>query len=271
MDDWLVILDPSEWRDALTEGQKSVATHRGKSIAEILGSAKKITKRKATLNTSKYFETLKRKYRTELTDILERVVKGKLSEKNALARLRVIFNENFKNAYALGLKAQGVGSRKKTGRVVSLFTENDLHFIKTAVGEELRYMKKFIRAINEDNLFMSLERRAELYVNGLNGLFGAGRVAALPNDAAIWWSGPVDKNKCESCTYLMRNGPYLPHTLPATPKDGSTLCLSNCRDKLIVRAAEKSEVKQINEGKTRDEHIAALRRIRANRKRRRKK
>ena len=268
MCDWLVFLTEREFREALTEGQKSVATHRGKGVADILGSSKKITSRKYTLNETKQLGILKRVYARELEDVLEAVERGDLSEKAALSRLREVFNDNFRKAYALGLKAQGVGARRKTGSVVSLFTENDDHFIRTAVGEELRFMKRFVTAIREDALSMAFERRVNMYVKGLDGLFGAGRVAALPKDVLMWWSGPVDGNKCESCFYLKDNSPYMPHTLPTTPRAGDTLCLSNCRDKLVVRVAESAEIRQVNEGKTREEHMASLNEIRANRRRR---
>lgn len=267
MSDRLIFLTESEFREALTEGQKSIATHRGKGIADILGSSKVITKRKYKLKETKQLKILKRKYQFALEDVLEDVENGDLNEKAALSRLRDVFNETFRQAYALGLKAQGVGSRRKTGRIVSLFTENDNHFIRTAVGEELRYMSKFVKAIYKDSTSMTIENRMRLYVNGLDGLFGAGRVAALPANSVIWWAGPVDKNKCESCFYMRDNSPYMPHTLPTTPRAGDTLCLGNCRDKLVVRLAESAEIRRVEEGKTRAEHISSLNKIRANRRR----
>lgn len=268
-DDWLIILDEHEWRTALAEGQKSIASHRdAANIVSALGSSKKIPRRKVEMRVGKRMDVLKDAYRDELGDLLRRVEGGKVTEKSAALTLRRVFNEYFRKAYALGLQAQGVGARRKLKYLVSEFTDDDLHHIRTAVSEELRYMRKFLSAIAEDRLFMSFDNRLELYVQGLDGVFGGARIAALPAKTVLWWAGPRDKNKCESCTYLLNNSPYLPTTLPTTPRAGDTLCLSRCRDKIVARKAVTEEVRRISAGKTLNEHVHALERIREDRKRR---
>ncbi len=268
-EDWLVVLSDGEWREALSEGQKSISTHPNpNATVEAIGSSKKITRRKTALRETKALHRLQASYRAKLQSTLEMVEGGRTSENQALRLMRKLFTEHFELAYALGLKAQGVGSRREPTSIVKQFSDADRKHIKTAVSEEVRYMKGFIKAILNETSGMTIERRLDMYVRGLAGVFGGARVAALPQDALMWWTGPMDSAKCESCEYLMKSGPYTKHTLPATPRDGTTLCLTNCRDKVVVRKAMTEEIDRVV--KSRRSHVRALNRIREDRKKRRK-
>jgi hypothetical protein len=172
----------------------------------------------------------------------------------------------WRDVYLAGIRAggfpgQGAGKGKM---LVQLSSEmGDEHWLKTAMQHEMRFLNKFLNAIVEDDFVMPLDRRARMYVNALTSFYESARMISLPDTVLIHWSGPDDKVTCPSCRYLFENSPYTKFNLPTTPRAGMTLCLTNCRDKLVVRRVGADQVQAVlTESKyTRGGHVSNLRKI----------
>jgi hypothetical protein len=66
---------------------------------------------------------------------------------------------------------------------------------------------------------------------------------------------------------LFRNNLYTKKTLPTVPRSGATVCLTNCRDRLLVRRVDsKTALETTYGGKTREQHVGALARIKQGKK-----
>ena len=159
-----------------------------------------------------------------------------------------------------GIPGQGAGKGKL---LVSLTTGVDDVWLKTAMAHEMRFLNGFLDAIVEDNFTMPLDRRAQMYVTALDSFYESARLIALPDATIIHWVGPGDKRTCPSCRYLFEHSPYTKGNIPCTPRNGLTLCITACRDHLLVRRVEPGQAQKVLEEAeyTRGGHIANLRKI----------
>jgi hypothetical protein len=110
---------------------------------------------------------------------------------------------------------------------------------------------------------MPLERRVQMYVDSLSGFYDSARVIGMPENTVVHWVGNLDANTCASCKFLIENSPYTKYTLPCAPRSGMSLCLTNCRCRVLLRRVDYNEMMQVEEGQgyTRDGFIAKLRKI----------
>lgn len=115
------------------------------------------------------------------------------------------------------------------------------NWFRGAVREELGYWHRFLEQINEGEVpEHQVWRRLDNYVRAMRGFFEATRVQALPDNVLVYWIGPKkdDPTICEGCVLMMEWSPFPKSQLPASPRDGSTPCLTNCRHKVVVRVAK---------------------------------
>jgi len=138
----------------------------------------------------------------------------------------------------------------------------DDKWLRSAMTHEMRFLNGFLRQIVEKTHKMPLDRRVEMYANALSSFYESARVSALPWEVVIHWAGPNNKITCPGCKYLFEHSPYSKADLPTTPRAGSTPCLTNCRDRLLIRRVEPQEASAVAEaGLTGEQHIRNLRKI----------
>lgn len=174
--------------------------------------------------------------------------------------------EAWRDAFLSGIRAAGVpGTETGHGKLVvpDVLPAADEVWLKSAMQHEMGFLNDFLDDIVNENLRMPVLRRLQMYVDALGSFYESARVIGLPQEVLLWWAGPHDKNSCAGCKFLWENGPYTKLTLPTTPRAGLTPCLTNCRDRILVRRAPLEEVAKAGKSAkyTRAGFIAALRRI----------
>jgi len=164
-------------------------------------------------------------------------------------------------AFTAGVRASGK-------KVTTQLSAKDSAYLKSAISHEMRYFNKFMNDITAGKGRMGYRRRLDMYSDALEAIFQAGRVIGMPDNIKIYWVGPNDGNTCESCRYLIKNSPYTKYTLPTQPRSGATICLTRCRDRLLLSVVPYAEWLKMSGDplKERERHIRALQRIRTKRK-----
>lgn len=254
--EWIYLNDHA-WKTLQESSGKSLANHLDpKALIDSLGVKADAFSRSQTLRYTSEYLSLKEKYRRSLSSALS----------TTRSDVRSVMNYYFPAAYAYGIRSQGI--MDSVSSITRNFTNEDKRFISVAVEEDLDYAVGFMKDLNGGYGKMPYHKRFQMYVEALDALYNAGAVAAMPKDVLIYWTGPFDNNKCASCSYLVQASPFIPETLPCQPKDGTTLCGSNCRDRLIVRPAQAHEVEVLRQSAPAilQQHNDALSNIRYNRK-----
>jgi len=219
-------------------------------------------KKGATVGRRKMKEATKKARKSLLTSIARfesGVIKGSELKKQMVKTMKVAWRDSF----LAGVRASGtpgVGKGKK-GAVVSL-TPADEKWLKSAMKHEMQFLNKFWSAIVEGTWKMPLIRRANMYVDALENFYESGKVIGLGQNTKITWAGPHDKKTCPSCQYMFEHNPYTKFSLPTTPRSGLTICLTNCRDKIVARRVDPAVYEKLLEtGLWRSTHIKNLRKI----------
>lgn len=251
----------------ITEKEKSISTHRDpKSLVQRLGgSTKEPPSGALKMGFSEDYREIRKRYAKSLHEQLYAHHLRRQPKKATLEKLGRVFAKHFSAAYAEGLRSQGVAEDRSIRDIVKEFGTDDKRHIRTMVSEELKYVGRFLSDMDNQNLKVPYEQRFLLYVQGLDGVYTGGRIAAIPEDVLLYWVGPKDKRKCLSCTYLTGASPFLPDTLPTTPRAGDTLCLGNCRDRIVAYQASPAEVRNAKRGYSKRVHRRNLSRIKRDR------
>lgn len=170
----------------------------------------------------------------------------------------------WKEVFEAGVRSTGVrGTNSKTGPVVRLKPEDE-KWLRSAMQHEMRFLNGFISAVEEGSYKMPLPRRVRMYVRTLESFYDSARVIGLPATVVIHWRGKNDDRTCVGCRYMFENSPYTKKTLPTVPRAGMTPCLSNCRDKLLIRQTDpETVIKLTNESRTKGTHIKNLRKLKS--------
>ena len=153
--------------------------------------------------------------------------------------LKKEFAGAYHGAYVLGQRSSGY-----TGDL----TDEDLAFLRSFRRSENQYLRKFMQAIAAEKLKLDKYRRLKMYVDTVETVFDHARTEAAPPWVEIYWVVTRGANNCKDCLDLAMNSPYDKKTLPCSPRDGSTACLSRCRCRLMIRF-EKPEGGAIHEEK----------------------
>lgn len=276
-DGLIVFPSETEW----LEESKGVGAHGGlDAAARRLGARSSLRRMKSKLRLPGQYQREEGKYGDAIEAIVNAFDADKIDKREAKKRFKEAAEKAFRKAYAIGLVASGVGykpihhvsgtkgdarNKARLARIREVeqnLSSSDNVYLSNAVREEVRFFSKYLAFIEDNG---PRPGRTKGYKQSLLGLYGAGRVAGIPGDTLIWWSGPRDADKCESCVYLMRNGPYTKNTLPTTPRAGDTLCLFNCRDTLVAKKSTTEDVSRARARGTRQEHLEALRQIKRKR------
>lgn len=186
----------------------------------------------------------------------------KRSPKEFAARVRNRARQAWRESFMAGLRAGGADGETKHSRTTVKLGPGDDKWLKSAMAHETRFLNKFIEAVLTGEYVMPLERRLEMYKRTLESFYDSGRVMALPGTAMLYWVGPRDKATCAGCEWMFRHSPFPKFVIPTTPRAGLTPCLSNCRDRLMVRNSTMQAVlKRRDELPSRDAMIRRLRKI----------
>ncbi len=236
--------------DVLTEG-KSLGTarqqdllllqHAGKLQAfdpEAFASARK---RGQTVGKRK-LKKVQNETRDSLTALIAKYINGDIEESKFRKQARNLMKTAWKDVYLAGLRAGGLSSDSETKQVK--LGPGDDRWLKSAMQHEMRFLNKFLTAIVDETYKMALPRRIDMYVTTLESAYDSARVMALPATALLYWTGPRDKITCPSCRYMYVNSPFTKFSIPLTPRNGGTICMTNCRDRLMVRSATMKKVKE---------------------------
>lgn len=262
-------------RDGLVEG-KSIGTAReldllfldlDKTISARMDPETFAKERKSGVTVAKRrLKEVKRRVGDKLLQLALRHDDGNSTlgefRKDAIALMKVAWRDVFHaGVRSTGIRGVGSGNR---GTLVKLDPEDEA-WLKGAMKHEMRFLNRMIAAVDEGTYKMPLDRRVAMYVQTLESFFDSARVIGLPATVTMRWTGANDERTCAGCRYLFENNPYSKKTLPTVPRAGLTPCLSNCRDRLVLRQATPDEVVRVTDGSryTRGGHVKNLRKIKA--------
>lgn len=197
--------------------------------------------------------------------VLNRIVgwyqSKKIDEAEFRKQMTTTMKKAWKDVFEAGVRASGVLG--KNGDVATNLGPDDEVWIRSAMKHEMQFLNGMLDAIVDETYVMPLPRRIHMYVDALSSFYDSARVIGLPAMSAISWITPKKDGKvCASCEYLAAHSPYSKKTLPTVPRSGATICLTNCRDRLLVRVIEPAEAVKLHQSSpTRATHIKKLRKI----------
>ena len=115
-------------------------------------------------------------------------------------------------------------------------------FARIAVDGQQQYLLNFIGDVqtgryDDDNgaidLDGSLKTRWGLYATNASGSASFGFVEGSPANSFFDWQIDAAAENCEDCIALSDLGPYPKELVGAVPRSGETVCLGNCKCRLI--------------------------------------
>lgn len=224
------------------------------------------TERKKGVTVGKrILDRVQKRVESELLRIMRRHDLGRYDSLDAFKRDAIaLMKPAWKEVFEAGVRSSGVkGTGYTKGPVVKL-TQDDEKWLRTAMAHEMQFLNGFIAAVDEGTYRMPLPQRVRMYARTLEAFYDSARVIGLPATVMIHWTGENDERTCPGCKYLFEHSPYTKKTLPTVPRAGLTPCLSNCRDKLMIRQTTSEAVISRTEASlARGTHIKNLRRIKS--------
>lgn len=239
----LVFLDKDKTMDAFLRPEE-FATQRKKGVTVGARALKRIKKRAYA----------------ELLPVVMAHDRGETWNTDFQKDAELIMKRAWREVFIAGVRSAGIRGRNPHESIE--FSADDEKWLKSAVAHEMRFLNRFVKAVTEQTYKMPLDRRTGMYIDALGSFYDSARVMGMPATSVFRWTGKRDKRVCESCQYLKANNPYHKKNLPTTPRSGLTVCLTNCRDRLLIRVVGSDEaLRVLQDGKTREEHVAKLQRI----------
>lgn len=159
---------------------------------------------------------VKSEYHDKLIGNMQLLTAGRITKDDYLTMQKEAMKLAFTEAYANG-KVFGQGHYNGVD-------ETERRFIGYQVNREMEYMSKFADDIITGSGKMPYVRRMGMYSDGLDAMFGFGRLVYMPDEAKILWNlGETDKH-CLDCIVFNAKNPYTKKTLPGYPKSGASRC-----------------------------------------------
>ena len=156
-------------------------------------------------------------------------------KKKAMAIMKPAWKRVFEaGVRATGIKGEGIGSTG-AGAPLVLLEPEDEKWLRSAMQHEMRFLNGMLRAVEDQTYKMPLPRRVQMYVRTMESFYDSARAIGLPATVLIHWKGKNDERTCVGCKYMFEHSPFTKKTLPTVPRSGMTPCLSNCRDRLLIR------------------------------------
>lgn len=178
-----------------------------------------------------------------------------------------IMKPAWKRVFEAGVRAtgiKGVGAGKAGAPLVKLDADDE-KWLRSAMQHEMKFLNGMLQAVEEQTYKMPLPQRVRMYVRTMESFYDSARAIGLPATVLIHWKGKNDEKTCVGCNYMFQHSPYTKKTLPTVPRAGLTPCLSNCRDRLLIRqTTPEAVIAATNASKyTRGSHIKNLRKLKS--------
>lgn len=271
-EDWILSDSFIAWAEGRIDEGKSIGTYKVQDL-KLHNDAITAAMDPAALNKLRHngatqgrraLAKIKDRTESALMTAIEAYQTGKIVESEFKQMMQQLMRSGWYDTFKAGVRAGGVPAIAiGKGRTRAKLKEGDDKWFKSAMTHEMRYLNRLVRDIVGNDYKMPLPRRVKMYMDSLDSFFESSRVIALPDTTLIHWTGPADKVTCASCRYLFEQSPFTKHNLPTVPRAGLSLCLTSCRDKLLIRVTTPDAVMEAQEGApTRDQHVAKLYRIR---------
>lgn len=221
-----------------------------------------LDRRSGTTVGKKALKKVQARVEQGLNDLVFKFQAKKIDADDLRAQATKLMKGAWKEVFIAGVRASGIKSPVQKEMVPAL-SDADTKWLRSAMQHEMRFLNGMVTAIVERTYRMPLPRRIRMYADALESFYDSARVMGLPANVAIYWLlRKKDKRTCASCKYLAKHSPYSKKTLPTTPRSGLTICLTNCRDRLLIRMVTGEQAHALMlESPTRGEHIKKLRRI----------
>ena len=221
-------------------------------------------KKGSTVGRRRFKDVKARAFR-ELLTAVELHDRGATFDTDFREEAHRIMREAWRESFLAGLRASGIEGLGRGRKGIAL-TPHDERWLRSAMQHEMRFLNRFVDAITRQDYTMPLRRRTEMYADALESFYDSARVIGMPTNTLVRWTGPRDKSSCESCKYIRAQNPFHKNRLPATPRSGLTRCLTNCRDRLVLRAVDlQTAIREQVRRPTREQMIRHLRRLKSRR------
>ena len=212
------------------------------------------------------FKKVKKRTFEELLSHVRAHDAGKTWDTDFREEATKIMKRAWRDVFLAGLRASGVAGRGKGNQGVDL-APGDERWLRSAMQHEMRFLNKFMAAVTAQDYSMPLARRTKMYADALESFYDSARVIGMPDTTVARWTGKKDKKVCKSCAYLKKHNPYHKSRLPTTPRSGLTICLTNCRDRLLLRVVDlETSLREQARKPTRETMIRHLRKLKQQRK-----
>ena len=188
------------------------------TLVRLIGSLRTNLDKRMIAQAVSDYDGLKEEFKDALFGILGSFQKREITTEV----METLWHSEIKDAWE---KAYGLGVRS-VGNPFGIW-EQDKTWLKGAEAEEFGYLGKFVEDIKQNALVMGIEDRLSMYTETLDGVFHHGQVEGSPEFVKIHWI-LREARHCDSCIRFAAGSPYTKKTLPATPRDGTSRCLSNC-------------------------------------------
>lgn len=231
------LLDEGKYVGAAREADL-VFLSKDKTMDAFLNPERYAQERKVGVTVGKRrLKEIKAQVYDELLRVILRGDRGKLKYGELKEAATKIMKRAWRDAFLAGVRSTGIKGRGHGVPGVGLDPDDET-WLRSAMTHEMRFLNKFVQAVVDQSYKMPLDRRTQMYVDALESFYDSARVIGLPATTVLRWTGKKDKKVCASCQYLHKHNPYHKKTLPTVPRAGLTICLTNCRDRLLVRVLD---------------------------------
>lgn len=192
-----------------------------------------------------------------------RQIRGGLPKGLVTKDLKAEFQTLYHDAFRLGLSGSSVGLVPGNLPI----SAEDKRWVESAFKHEMKFFNNFLaQALNNELSPMQIDRRVQMYMNAVRGIYEGGRVVGSHPNSLIYWVYNPEAQHCSSCLYLRDHSPYTKRTIPTTPRAGGTECLSNCKCHLRIVISDPELVKQAEaRSGTRSAHLTYLNQLKRRR------
>lgn len=186
---------------------------------------------------SRHLDTEVSSLQKHLTLLVKNYDNDSLTANSFKSRARIAIKQSTETAFILGVKSAGVVSPSGSPYPI---TKYERKYLDSYLKEELKYLDKFLNDVISKKSPGRIASRISLYANAIRSAYESGRVLSVGPEVIIHWD-LESGNPCPDCRFLHKYSPYVPETLPTTPKGGLTRCLGYCYCTLrIVKSSRKS-------------------------------
>lgn len=246
---------------------------RDAALRQVPNTQLRTSVRLGGINVARDLAPVEEEARKSLGLLMRMWLRGRLTEEKAMLEMSKRWREAYERVREIGRRASGLDKLPVSKEIL----REEEEWFRSYIREELRLWHVFMEEIREGRVggvdeFLAgvssgrLFQRFEAYLRALRAMYEAARVYALPRDVLIYWMGPKrdDPRICEGCVYMMERSPFPKDKLPAVPRDGSTVCLTNCRHRVVLRVSKTlNEVQRRRDAlPARSEMVRDLERIR---------